>query len=241
MLNSAKKCLWILLISFVGSVSAQTTEPEVDPQPEIDPPPVRTDESEENGNEVPDNGPGNGTEIEGDLNTSNSNNNNVTKTFNGAGSRSMPASTAIAPSLMSNGTQSCLKSVSGGVQLVGIGLSSGMYRQDEECNRRLNAITLSNMGMKVASVSLMCQNAQVWRAMFMSATPCPIIRSGRLLVGKNALLAIKKNPELWIPDYEEASDFYDKLLAGGGDENGEQDSSGGSLSERFRSTKRDRN
>lgn len=142
---------------------------------------------------------------------------------------------------MSNGTQSCLKSISGGVQLVGIGLSSGMYRQDEECNRRLNAITLSNMGMKVASVSLMCQNAQVWRAMFMSATPCPIIRSGRLLVGKNALLAIKKNPELWIPDYAEASDFYDRLLAGGGNEDSEQDSSGDSLSERFRSTKRDRN
>jgi hypothetical protein len=234
-----KKYLLILLISVASSVSAQVTEPEVDPQPEVDPPPTREDQPpNEDG---PDNDPNSDTNIEGDLNTSNSNNNNVTKTFNGAGSRSMPASTAIAPSLMSNGTQSCLKSLSGGVQLVGIGLSSGMYRQDEECNRRLNAITLSNMGMKVASVSLMCQNAQVWRAMFMSATPCPIIRSGRLLVGKNALLAIKQNPELWIPDYKEASDFYDQLLAGGGDENGEQDSSGGSLSDRFRSTKRDRN
>ena len=235
-----KKYLLILLISLASSVSAQVTEPEVDPQPEIDPPPTREDEPP-NSDEVPDNNPGTDTNIEGDLNTSNSNNNNVTKTFNGAGSRSMPASTAIAPSLMSNGTQSCLKSLSGGVQLVGIGLSSGMYRQDEECNRRLNAITLSNMGMKVASVSLMCQNAQVWRAMFMSATPCPIIRSGRLLVGKNALLAIKQNPELWIPDYEEESDFYDQLLAGGGDENGDQDSTSGSLSERFRSTRRDRN
>ena len=234
-----KKYLLILLISVASSVSAQVTEPEVDPQPEIDPPPTREDEPP-NSDEVPDNNPGTDTNIEGDLNTSNSNNNNVTKTFNGAGSRSMPASTAIAPSLMSNGTQSCLKSLSGGVQLVGIGLSSGMYRQDEECNRRLNAITLSNMGMKVASVSLMCQNAQVWRAMFMSATPCPIIRSGRLLVGKNALLAIKQNPALWIPDYEEASNFYDQLLAGGGDENGEQDSTSGSLSERFRSTRRDR-
>ena len=234
-----KKYLLILLISVASSVSAQVTEPEVDPQPEIDPPPTREDEPPNN-DEVPDNGPGTDTNIEGDLNTSNSNNGNVTKTFNGAGSRSMPASTAIAPSLMSNGTQSCLKSLSGGVQLVGIGLSSGMYRQDEECNRRLNAITLSNMGMKVASVSLMCQNAQVWRAMFMSATPCPIIRSGRLLVGKNALLAIKQNPALWIPDYEEESDFYDQLLAGGGDENSEQDSTGGSLSERFRSTLRDR-
>jgi len=229
-----KKCLWILLISVVSPVFGQDT-PEIDPVPEVDPPPVRDD-----GEYEPDIG-GDDTNIEGDLNTSNSNNNNVTKTFNGAGSRSMPASTAIAPSLMSNGTQSCLKSISGGVQLVGIGLSSGMYRQDEECNRRLNAITLSNMGMKVASVSLMCQNAQVWRAMFMSATPCPIIRSGRLLVGKNALLAIKKNPELWIPDYAEASDFYDRLLAGGGNEDSEQDSSGDSLSERFRSTKRDRN
>jgi len=222
------------LISVVSPVFGQDT-PEIDPVPEVDPPPVRDD-----GEYDPDIG-GDDTNIEGDLNTSNSNNNNVTKTFNGAGSRSMPASTAIAPSLMSNGTQSCLKSISGGVQLVGIGLSSGMYRQDEECNRRLNAITLSNMGMKVASVSLMCQNAQVWRAMFMSATPCPIIRSGRLLVGKNALLAIKKNPELWIPDYAEASDFYDRLLAGGGNEDSEQDSSGDSLSERFRSTKRDRN
>lgn len=237
MVNSAKKCLWILLIGVVSPVFGQDT-PEVDPVPEVDPPPVR----ENDGEFEPDvDGNGDDTNIEGDLNTSNSNNNNVTKTFNGAGSRSMPASTAIAPSLMSNGTQSCLKSISGGVQLVGIGLSSGMYRQDEECNRRLNAITLSNMGMKVASVSLMCQNAQVWRAMFMSATPCPIIRSGRLLVGKNALLAIKKNPELWIPDYAEASEFYDKLLAGGGNEDSEQDSSGGSLSERFRSTKRDRN
>ena len=235
-MRTTKKYLLILLISVASPAFGQDI-PEVDPVPEVDPPPVRDDGEYEPEFDTD----GDDTNIEGDLNTSNSNNGNVTKTFNGAGSRSMPASTAIAPSLMSNGTQSCLKSLSGGVQLVGIGLSSGMYRQDEECNRRLNAITLSNMGMKVASVSLMCQNAQVWRAMFMSATPCPIIRSGRLLVGKNALLAIKQNPELWIPDYEEESEFYDQLLAGGGDENSEQDSTDGSLSERFRSTLRDRN
>lgn len=122
-----------------------------------------------------------------------------------------------------------------------VGISSGKYVQDEECNRRLNAITLSNMGMKVASVSLMCQNAQVWRAMFMSATPCPIIRSGKLLVGKNAILAIKQNPAMWVPDYDEDRAFYDELLAGGGDDSGEQTSDNGSLSERFRSTKRERN
>jgi len=233
-----KKYLPILLsISLMCPAFGQDT-PEIDPAPEIDPVPERDD-----GEFEPDfDGDGDDTNIEGDLNTSNSNNNNVNKTFNGAGSgRQMPANTAVAPSLMSTGQQSCLKSLSGGVQLVGFGVSSGLYRQDEECNRRLNAITLSNMGMKVASVSLMCQNAMVWRAMFMSATPCPIIRSGRLVVGKNALLAIKQNPELWIPDYLEDKAFYDALLAGGSDDNSEQESDGGSLSDRFRSTKRDRN
>ena len=221
-----KKYLLILLISFAWPIEVFAQDPP----------------NGEQGEYEPDfDGEGDDTNIEGDLNTSNSNNNNVTKTFNGAGSRSMPASTAVAPSLMSSGPQSCLKSISGGVQLVGFGLSSGLYKQDEECNRRLNAITLSNLGMKVASVSLMCQDSAVWRAMFMSATPCPIIRSGRLLVGKNALLAIKQDPELWIPDYAEAQEFYDKLLAGGGDEKGQQDADGGSLSDRFRSSKRNRN
>ena len=231
-----KKYLLILLISVASPAFGQDT-PEVDPTPDVDPPPVRDD-----GEFEPDfDGDGDDTNIEGDLNTSNSNNNNVNKTYNGAGAgRQMPANTAVAPSLMSTGQQSCLKSLSGGVQLVGFGVSSGLYRQDEECNRRLNAITLSNMGMKVASVSLMCQNAQVWRAMFMSATPCPIIRAGKLVVGKNALLEIKKNPDMWIPDYEEDRAFYDQLLAGGGDDNGDQESNSGSLSDRFRTTKRDR-
>lgn len=231
-----KKCLLTLLISLSSSAFGQDT-PNIDPVPDVDPAPVRDD-----GEYEPDfDGDGDDTNIEGDLNTSNSNNNNVNKTYNGAGSgRQMPANTAVSPSLMSTGQQSCLKSISGGLQLVSVGISSGKYVQDPECNRRLNAITLSNMGMKVASVSLMCQNAQVWRAMFMSATPCPIIRSGRLLVGKTAILAIKQNPDMWIPDYEEDKAFYDELLAGGGDDSGEQESNSGSLSERFRSTKRDR-
>ena len=228
-----KKWLSILLISFTVPAFGQ----DIDPAPEIDPPPVRDDgEYEPNFD-----GDGDDTNIQGDLVTNGSNNGNVTKTYNGAGSNSMPASTAIAPSLMSNGQQSCLKSMSAGLQLVGVGISSGKYMQDPECNRRLDAITLSNMGMKVASVSLMCQSPQVWRAMFMSATPCPIIRSGKLLVGKNALLAIKRNPAMWIPDYEDDRDFYEELLAGGNDDGGEQDSNVGSLSDRFRSTQRDGN
>jgi len=224
----------LLILVLIPSLAF--AQPEIDPAPEVDPPPVRDD-----GEYEPDfEGGGDDTNIEGDLNTSNSNNGNVTKTYNGAGSRSMPVTTAVSPSLMSSGQQSCLKSLSGGLQLMSVGISSGKYTQDEECNRRLNAITLSNMGMKVASVSLMCQNAQVWRAMFMSATPCPIIRGGRLLVGKTALLEVKSNPEMWIPDYHEDKEFYDALLLGGNSNDGES-SDERSISDRFRSTLRDGN
>lgn len=160
---------------------------------------------------------------------------NSSKTYNGAGSSGMPVNTAISPSLMSSGTESCLQSVTGGVQLVGLGLSSGKYMQDTECNRRRDSITLSNMGMKVAAVSLMCQNPNVWRAMFMSATPCPIIKNGKLVVGRSALLEIKQNPELHIVDYSESKDYYDNILGVGSNDTTEVESTV-SVSDRFRTS-----
>ena len=164
---------------------------------------------------------------------------NSSKTYNGAGSSGMPVNTAISPSLMSSGTESCLQSVTGGVQLVGLGLSSGKYMQDTECNRRRDSITLSNMGMKVAAVSLMCQNPNVWRAMFMSATPCPIIKNGKLVVGRSALLEIKQNPELHIVDYSETKDYYDNILGVGSNDTTEVESTV-SVSDRFRTSTRQR-
>jgi len=172
------------------------------------------------------------TQVNGD-NVDNSYNTN--KTYNGAGSSGMPVNTAISPSLMSNGTESCLQSVTGGLQLIGVGVSTGKYMQDTECNRRRDSITLSNMGMKVAAISLMCQNPNVWRAMFMSATPCPIVRSGKLVVGKNALLEIKQNPELHIPAYSDHKDFYDAVLGVGTDETTEVENTI-SVSDRFRTS-----
>jgi hypothetical protein len=51
----------------------------------------------------------------------------TTNNYNGAGSspNSMPVGSAIAPSLMSNGMDSCLMSTNGGVQSFGLGLSTG--------------------------------------------------------------------------------------------------------------------
>ena len=213
------------------SLSIPAFGQDIDPAPEIDPPP-----------ELPTDGNGierdNGIRNEGDLNTNQINSNNGNRTTNNsgpnAGSR-MPANTAVSPSLMSSGTESCLQSIGGGLQLVGFGVSSGKYIQDVECNRRRNSLVLSSMGLKIAGVSLMCQNPNVWRAMLMAATPCPVVKYGKIIVGKRAMLEIKQRPELLIPDYLEDKEFYDAIL-GMGVETDEAEVPTSSLSERFRSS-----
>ena len=92
--------------------------------------------------------------------------------------------------------------------------------------------------MKIAAVSLMCQNADVWRAMLLAATPCPVIKSGKIVVGKRAFLAIKQKPNLHIPDYEDDKNFYDAIL-GMGVETDEIEEATGSLSTRYRTSTRE--
>lgn len=182
---------------------------------------------------------------QGDLNTNtqdstvNSNNNttNNSKTYNGAGSSSeMPVYSAIAPSLMSSGNDTCLKSKSGGIQLVLFGATSGYYSQDEKCNRRKDAKTLKELGMSIAAVSLMCQEKEIWTAMFTSGTPCPILVNGKLVVGRAAMMAMRQLPTVFIPDYEKRKPYYDAMLNIGETDEIEEVDSGASISERFRTS-----
>jgi hypothetical protein len=113
----------------------------------------------------------------------------------------MPVGSAIAPSLMSSGMDSCLMSRNGGIQVFSIGASAGSYIQDEECNRRRDAKVLKDLGMTVPAIALMCQNENNWMAMFTAGTPCPILVNGRLVAGRSAYLVMKQNPELHIPNY----------------------------------------
>ncbi len=111
----------------------------------------------------------------GDLNsntqdsTVNSHNTTTSKTTQniGAGSgKPSPVNTAISPSLMSSGQDTCLRSIGGGLQVDVLGLSGGRYVQDEECNRRRDSKVLKDLGMSIADVSRMFQNQDNWTAMF---------------------------------------------------------------------------
>jgi len=126
----------------------------------------------------------------------------VSNTYNGAGSSSeMPVGSAIAPSYMSNGIETCLQGQGSSLQTGLVGLTRGNYKADEDCNRRRDAKMLSDLGMKVAAISRMCEDVEVWKSMFLSGTPCPMLNGGRLVVGKRAFLLMKRQPETYIPDY----------------------------------------
>tara|TARA_R100000935_G_scaffold19500_1_gene37470 strand:- start:2243 stop:2971 length:729 start_codon:yes stop_codon:yes gene_type:complete len=133
----------------------------------------------------------------------NSKDESVSNTYNGAGSSSsMPVGSAIAPSYMSNGMETCLQGSGRSIQTGLIGYTDGSYEADVDCNRRRDAKLLSDLGMKVAAISRLCQDSvETFRAMMMSATPCPVIVSGKLVVGKRAFLLMKTQPNLYIPDY----------------------------------------
>lgn len=186
-----------------------------------------------------------GNNQSGDLNsntqnsTVNSNNTTNSKTYNGAGSSGMPVTSAISPSLMSSGNDSCLRSQVNGMQLAIVGFSTGQYLQDDECNRRKDAKTLRELGMSVAAVALMCQKVDVWRAMFNAGTPCPILVNTKLIVGRNAYLVMRKNPELYVIDYKSNELYYDTILGIGSEVAQNEETSNLSISDRFRTSKRD--
>jgi hypothetical protein len=180
----------------------------------------------------------------GDGSTVNSNNNtqdeSVSNTYNGAGSSSeIPVGSAIAPSYISNGLETCLRGSARSLQTGLVGYSSGLYKEDEDCNRRRDSKMLADLGMKVAAIGRLCQSDEVWRSMFVSGTPCPILKNGRLIVGKRAFLIMKMQPETYIPDYEDKEDWYNNILGIGEQVNEEieQDTqSVSSVSSRFRSS-----
>ena len=106
----------------------------------------------------------------------NSKDDSVTNTYNGAGSSgAMPVGSAIAPSYMSNGMETCLQGSGGSIQTGIIGITKGSYESDVDCNRRRDAKVLSDLGMKVAAIARMCEDVKVWRSLFISATPCPVL------------------------------------------------------------------
>jgi len=108
-----------------------------------------------------------------------------------------PPPSAISPSLSGGNSDSCTVGVAGAVQTQILGISAGTTTRDLNCERLKNAKTLYDMGMKVAAVSVLCQDLRVFDAMIMAGTPCPY--NG--IIGTDAKIAWE-NDEGAIPQPE---------------------------------------
>ena len=104
--------------------------------------------------------------------------------------------TASAPGM--NTSNNCAMALSGGLQTFSIGVSGGKSYIDQTCELIVLSRTLNSFGMKVAAISLLCSDERVFKAMFLSGTPCPV--EGKIGDVAKKLLAEKYNYQ--IPTYE---------------------------------------
>ena len=79
-----------------------------------------------------------------------------------------------APAMSVYGQDSCVIPLAAGITVIGFSGTFGSYYVDPNCERRKSVAVLSKLGMKVAAISLMCQDENVWEAMMMAGTPCPV-------------------------------------------------------------------
>ena len=101
-----------------------------------------------------------------------------------------PPPSAISPGVGSSSSDLCTTGVSGAVQTQILGISTGEMVRDENCERLKISKTLYDMGMKVAAVSVLCQDRRVYDAMEMAGTPCPYLGE----IGDKASDQWKNNP-----------------------------------------------
>ena len=109
--------------------------------------------------------------------------------------------TASSPSMNTVNSDICKTGVAGAVQTQVLGISSGMTIRDQNCEILKLSRMLYQQGLKIASVSVLCQDKRVWVAMKNAGTWCPI--EGK--IGEEA-------KELWLASPHLRPDFDDLEL-----------------------------
>ncbi len=119
-----------------------------------------------------------------------------TTTSSSTGSN-IPVNSANSPSYSAMSQDVCSMGVSGSISTLGFGASVGKHVRDLNCERIKLSKVLYDYGMKVAAVSILCQDERVFEAMQMAGTPCPF--EGK--IGSEAMAQWNKY-DVERPDYE---------------------------------------
>jgi len=136
--------------------------------------------------------------------------NTISSTVSGTTTVDKSPSTASAPSVIVNNQDVCTSGGSVALQTQIFGFAKGSTVNDITCERLKLSRALYGMGMKVAGVSVLCQDPRVFQAMEMAGTPCPYFGT----IGEVAQAGWDSHPTD-RPDYQKESNVK-KYLVGGG-------------------------
>jgi hypothetical protein len=120
-----------------------------------------------------------------------------------------PPPSAISPQISTSNSDLCTIGVAGAVQTQILGISAGTMFTEENCIRLKNSKTLYDMGMKVAAVSVMCQDPKVFDAMMHAGTPCPYMGK----IGPEAQIAWESHVEQTRDELRKSDGLSDKQKA----------------------------
>ena len=124
--------------------------------------------------------------------------NTIASTLTGTTTVDKTPPTASAPNLVLNNQDVCSYPASAAIQTQIFGFAAGTTVRDKNCERLKLSRVLYFSGMKVAAVSLLCQDTRVFSAMNMAGTPCPYMGK----IGAEAAALWEANPKM-RPDYKE--------------------------------------
>jgi len=134
-------------------------------------------------------------------------NTTVSSTVTGTTTVDKTPSTANAPNVMISNQDVCTSGGSVALQTQIFGFAKGSTIKDITCERLKLSRALYGMGMKVAGVSVLCQDPRVFQAMEMAGTPCPFFGT----IGEVAQAGWDSHPKD-RPDYVKESNAKNYIV-----------------------------
>ena len=83
--------------------------------------------------------------------------------------------TASSPSIVVNNNDICQTGTSAALQTGIFGVSGGTTTRDLNCERLKLSRAVFGMGLKIAGISILCQDVRVFDGLWMAGSPCPFM------------------------------------------------------------------
>jgi len=115
----------------------------------------------------------NNSGVSGNNNTTFTSPGEITQSINYSGTQTIKNTPSVNGPPLTTSNDTCMGSTSGSINVAGFGFGGGSTWTDKNCTRLKNSRELWNMGMKAASLALMCNDPENMTALELTGFVCP--------------------------------------------------------------------